>query len=161
MAPVAVPSVLGLKTTPKLTLLPAGKVRGRVRPLSRNAELLSAASEIVSADAPVLMNVCLLVCVPPTGTLPKLRLTGEAASLPAAIAFPESAIVATVRAALFRSTTDPEGAPVPRGVNLTVKLMARCAAIVTGNVGATTANPLPRTIAFETMTVEDVRLRTV
>ena len=78
--PLADPAAVGAKVTVNVTLCFAESVIGVVSPLTEKPVPLTVASEIVTADPPVLVNVSerselLLFC-----TLPKERVADDAAS---------------------------------------------------------------------------------
>ena len=75
IVPDAKPVALGLKVTVKLALPPAVSVKGNDSPLKENSELLIEAEETVTL-ALVALRVPDRLALPPTITLPKLRLAG-------------------------------------------------------------------------------------
>jgi len=54
---LAVPATVGEKTTDRLTLLPAARVYGKVKPPTVKAEPLAIADEILRLDPPEFVNV--------------------------------------------------------------------------------------------------------
>jgi hypothetical protein len=87
--PEAAPATLGVKTTLKVKLCPAGRLAGSVRPLTAKAAFDELACEIVTALVPVFVKVALKVCDCPADRLPKLKAAGEAVICPAVAVIPE------------------------------------------------------------------------
>lgn len=73
---LSVPAAVGVNATEKLALLPGANVYGRVKPLARYPEPLTAAEEIWRLVPPVLETVIVFVTVLPTFTLPRFMLEG-------------------------------------------------------------------------------------
>lgn len=116
----ATPLAPGVKVTVKLADCPAVNVVGSEIPESTNSLLLELADEIVT-DAPVAVRLPVSAAFEPTVTLPKLRLVGETANVPEAVAVPESAIPSGFGA--FEATDRlPLAVMVLVGVNVTLKV---------------------------------------
>src|SRR5271157_1705219 len=86
------PLVCGVKVTVKGADCPAGIVVGSEIPESANSPLLRLADETVT-EAPLAIRLPFSAEFDPTVTLPKLRLVGDTAKVPAAVPVPESAMV--------------------------------------------------------------------
>lgn len=81
--PFTAPALAGLKSTLKVVLWLAFRVAGRLSPLMEKPAPLAVAADIVTADPPVFVKVSDLLLVVPTWMLPKDRLGGFGASVPA------------------------------------------------------------------------------
>jgi hypothetical protein len=82
----------GVNVTVKGADWPAVRVAGREIPESTNSLLLRLAEETVT-EAPLAVRLPLSDELDPTTTLPKLRLVGDTANVPAAVPVPESAML--------------------------------------------------------------------
>ncbi len=78
--PLTVPLDDGAKAVLNVTLCPALKVRGRLRPVMLKPAPVAVACEIVTLVPPELVRVSERLLLLPTWTLPKLRLAGFAVS---------------------------------------------------------------------------------
>lgn len=74
--PVALPTLVGAKTTLKLVFCPAARVSGDKEPLRRNPVPLTVAEETLTLPLPVLLRTTGKVLLLPVVTFPKLRLAG-------------------------------------------------------------------------------------
>ena len=86
------------------------------------------------SDPPVLLNISDFVLLLPTCTLPKLRLVGFAAMVPAEGAVPESDTVSDGLDASLVTVSVPVGLPEVVGANTTLNDLVAPAARVKGNV---------------------------
>jgi hypothetical protein len=57
ISPLPVPSAFGLKPTPKVTLCPFSRLKGRFNPVKRNAVPESLTCEMVTIESPELVNI--------------------------------------------------------------------------------------------------------
>jgi hypothetical protein len=80
--PLKFPVVAGVKVAVNAALCPGESVRGRVKPLTLNPAPVVIACDTVTLVPAEFVMVPFWLCVLPTVTLPKLRLTGEAVKLP-------------------------------------------------------------------------------
>jgi hypothetical protein len=69
--------------TPNVKLCPAPRLTGSDKPVGVKAALDEAACDTVMLVVPVFIKIPVIVCEPPAGRFPKLRLAGEAAIEPA------------------------------------------------------------------------------
>lgn len=116
--------------------------------------------EIVRLDPPVFVTLSDNVCWAPTATLPKFRLVGFAASVPACAPVPERLIVKTEFVALEAIVTLPVATPAAVGWNDTLKLALCPAANVMGADSPLMLNPDPATAVCEiVMLVDPVLVR--
>lgn len=105
---------------------------------------------IVTVPAPEFFSVMVCWLLPPTTTLPKLKLPGFAESVPlAATALPVKGSVWLPPGALSAKTTLPVMPVVDAGVNCTLKAVFCPAVNVFGRVSPVIANPLPETVAAD------------
>ena len=84
---------------------------------------LTAAWAIETLAPPEFVNVPDRDCVPPTVTVPKLKLVGLAAIAPAATAVPDNGIDSDGFGALDAIVTFPVADPEAVGANFTLKLV--------------------------------------
>src|SRR5258707_9051245 len=80
--PVALPVAEGANCPLKVVLCPAASVNGTDKPVMLNPVPKTLAAEMVTLAVPELLNVKVCVPLPPTSTLPKLKLDGLAESAP-------------------------------------------------------------------------------
>jgi len=111
----------GVKVTVNEVDWPAGMVTGSEIPESTNSPLLRLADETVT-DAPLAIRLPLSAKLDPTVTLPKLRLVGDTANVPAAVPVPESAILRGEFDAFDTTDRVPLTAPVVVGVKVAVNV---------------------------------------
>ncbi len=122
----AVPLALGVNVTVKVEDWPAGIVTGNEIPESTKSPLF--APEILAdetlTDAPVAESFPVSGELDPSTTLPKLRVVGETANVPAAAAVPVPERAMSSGELLAFDTTDslPVAAPVMAGVKVTVNV---------------------------------------
>jgi hypothetical protein len=83
MLPLAEPPPVGENVAVKVTLWFAVRLIGRVNPVIENPPPETFACEMVTVDEPLLVKVSDKLVVLPTCTVPKARLEGFAASVPA------------------------------------------------------------------------------
>src|SRR5690348_12178131 len=77
--PTEFPAFCGAKVTAKETLCPAATLTGKVIPLTENPSPFQSAEVTATPASPAVM-VPVMVDFCPTGTWPKLKLTGDTAS---------------------------------------------------------------------------------
>ncbi len=111
----------GVNVTVKVADCPAGIVAGSEIPESANSLLLRLA-DVTVTDAPVAVRLPLSDELNPTTTLPKLRLVGETANVPAAVPVPESAILSGELDAFDTTDRLPLAAPALVGVKVAVNV---------------------------------------
>ena len=111
----------GVKVTVNGLDWPAGIVTGSEIPESTNSPLLRLADETVT-EAPLAIRLPLSAKFDPTTTLPKLRLVGDTANVPAAVPVPESAILSGEFDAFETTDRLPLAAPVVVGVKVAVNV---------------------------------------
>jgi hypothetical protein len=124
------------------------------KPDSTNSLLLRLA-EVTVTDAPLAVRLPFSEELDPTTTLPKLRLVGDTAKVPAAVPVPESAILSGEFDAFETIDKLPLAAPALLGVNVAVKVTLWPDVRLTGKP----LNPLiekaaPVTFAAEMATVD-------
>ena len=132
--PVGVPAACGVKLTLNVKLCPALMVKGTVTPLMPYPVPLTVTCEIVIADPPVLLSISDFVLLLPTCTLPKLRLVGFEAIVPAEGAIPVNDTLSDGLDASLVTVSVPVGLPAVVGVNTTLNDLVAPAARVKGNV---------------------------
>jgi hypothetical protein len=115
------PLVDGLKVTVKVADWPAGSVAGSEIPESTNSLLFRLAEETVT-EAPLAVRLPLSAELDPTVTLPKLRLAGDTANIPAAVPVPESEILSGELEAFETTERLPLAAPALVGVKVAVNV---------------------------------------
>ena len=104
--------------------------------------------EMVTFEFPVFVKVTLEEPLPPTFTLPKLRLLGFAPSRKVAAApVPLRAIVNGEPGALPTKETEPVTLPVVVGAKVVLNVVLPPAAIVAGTVRPVMVKPAPDTVA--------------
>jgi hypothetical protein len=118
---VAVPLLVGEKTTLNDALCPAGIVTGKVTPLKLNSEFVLEAEEIVTL-APDAVTVIGSVAELPTFTLPKFNGVGEMVREPAVLAAPVPDIdsVVVLFEALLANDKVPDALPLLVGEKTTL-----------------------------------------
>jgi hypothetical protein len=87
--PELVPELLGANMTLKVRLCPACRLTGSNKPLNVNALLDTEACDTVTLVFPLFVRVSVNVLDPPAGRVPKLRIAGEGAIIPAARGIPK------------------------------------------------------------------------
>ena len=96
-------------------------VAGSEIPESTNSLLFRLAEETVT-EPPLAVRLPLSAELDPTTTLPKLRLVGDTANVPAAVPVPESAILSVELDAFDATDKFPLAAPVLIGVKVAVNV---------------------------------------
>ena len=128
-------------------------VTGSDKPPTLNTELFVLAAVTVTA-APLAVNVPEAVPLFPTVTLPRLRVAGLILNCPTAEdPVPESGIVSVGFDAVEVIVTLPLALPDADGVNFTVNVVLFPAASVKGVEIPVIVNPVPLTLACETVTL--------
>ncbi len=115
------PLCCGVKVTVKGADWPAVRVAGREIPESTNSLLFRLAEETVT-EAPPAVRVPLSGELDPTATLPKLRLVGDTANVPAAVPVPESAMLSVGLDAFDATDRFPLAALALLGAKVAVKV---------------------------------------
>lgn len=147
VAPVA----CGVKVTVNGDDWPAARVRGSEIPESTNSLLLRLAEDTVT-DAPLAVKLPLSAALDPTVRLPKLRLVGDTAKVPAAVPDPESGILRGEFDALETTERLPLAEPALAGVKVAVKVTLWFGLRVTGKVSPLIEKTDPVTFACEMVT---------
>jgi len=129
----AAPLAPGVKVTVKVADWPAAIVAGSEIPESTNSLLLILADETVT-DAPLAVRLPLSGALDPSTTLPKLRLVGDTAKVPAAVPVPESAMPSGDLGALEVKAALPLELPVDCGAKATEKVALCPVPSVSGKV---------------------------
>jgi hypothetical protein len=117
----AAPLDCGVKVTENVDDWPAGMVAGSEIPERVNSLLLMLA-ELTVTDAPLAVRLPPSAELDPTFTLPKARVVGETAKVPAAVPVPESAMASGEFEAVETTDKLPLAAPAAAGVKITVKV---------------------------------------
>ena len=119
-------------------------------PLALKPAPVTVTPEMVTLEFPLLVSVTGNPLLPPTFTLPKLRLVGLAPSRNvAATPVPLRAIVRGEPGALLTSDTEPVTLPAAVGVNAALNVALAPAAIVCGTLRPVMLKPVPVTVACE------------
>jgi hypothetical protein len=121
-------------------------VIGREIPESTNSPLEGLAGCTVT-DAPLAVRLALRAELVPTTTLPKARVVGETANVPAAVPVPESAIVNGEFDAFDTTDNLPLAPPAPDGVKAAVNVTLWFGVRVVGSVNPLIENIAPVTLA--------------
>lgn len=145
--PLAPPLALGAKRTVNDVVPPEAKVKGNVSPLKLKPVPFAVAAEIVRLDPPVFVSVSVKFEPLPTSTLPKARLVGFAASVPAVTPVPESGMLRLESEPVDVMLTLPVTAPATVGEKSTVNDVLWPAVNVRGNVSPLKLNPVPLAVA--------------
>jgi hypothetical protein len=154
IVPLALPPVVGAKTTPKVKLCPGLRAIGRDNPVTWKILLETLAWLMVTLAPPELVTVSDWVPLPPTGTL-KLRLGSLLLSTPgvpagsavAETATAETGTLITGFAALLATAILPAAVPAVCGANVTEKVLLSPAAKVMGKGSPLIPKPRPVTDA--------------
>ncbi len=152
MLPLALPVAVGANLAVNVALCPALIVNGVVIPLMLNPVPETLAADTITLAVPVLFNVTVAEPLLPTATLPKLTLAGLAPSVPC-MPVPLSAIPNGDPGALLAIEMLPLALPVAVGANLAVNVALCPALIVNGVVIPLMLNPVPETLAADTITL--------
>jgi hypothetical protein len=156
VAPVAP----GVNVTANVADCPAVSVTGSEIPESTNSLLLRLAEETVT-DAPLAVRLPVSGEPTPTVTLPKLRLVGDTANVPAAVAVAESAMLSGELDAFDTTERVPLAAPALVGEKVAVKVTLWFEVRVSGKVNPLTEKTAPVTFACEMVTDDPPVLVTV
>src|SRR5712691_6762178 len=117
-------------------------------PLALKPAPVTVTPEMVTLEFPLLVSVTGNPLLPPTFTLPKLRLVGFAPSRKVAAApVPLRAIVNGEPGALPTKETEPVTLPVVVGAKVVLNVVLPPAAIVAGTVRPVMVKPAPDTVA--------------
>lgn len=111
----------GVKVTVKVEVWPAGMVMGSEMPESTNSLLVLLAELTVTAE-PLAVRLPPRAELDPTLTLPKARVVGETAKVPAAVPVPESGMASGEFEAFETTEIDPLAAPAVVGAKVAVKV---------------------------------------
>jgi len=120
--PVTAPAPVGVKTALNVALLPAGIVKGALRPLIWNPVPVTVPCEITRFAVPPFVTVIVWELLFPTVTLPNGAFEGIAA-ICGCVPVPLNAIVNGEFGALLATETLPLALPTEAGENCAVKLM--------------------------------------
>ncbi len=150
--PVTVPTAVGAKVTLRSALFPAVKVRGRDSPLMLKPVPVTVACEMVTVAVPVLVRITGNVLLLPSTMSPKLLLVGLAVRR-SVIPVPESDTEVGELVALLTTEMLPLALPVTVGAKVAAKLVLWPAVSVRGSESPLMLNPLPVTVACETVTL--------
>src|SRR5579863_110242 len=159
--PLAAPADCGANCRLKLVLWPAPRVKGKIKPFTLKPEPERVPCVIVTPEPPVLVRISAAVWLLPTWTVPKLMLEGFAVSEPVARPVPESGRLREASEAVLTNATLPLTAPAACGANATLKFVLCPAANVSGRASPARLNPVPVTVACETVSVEPPELVSV
>src|SRR5712692_6052894 len=119
-------------------------------PLALKPAPVTVTPEMVTLEFPLLVSVTGNPLLPPTFTLPKLRLVGLAPSKNVATTpVPLKARVRGEPGALLTSDTEPVTLPAAVGVNPALNVVLAPAAIVCGTLRPVMLKPVPVTVACE------------
>lgn len=152
MVPDAAPVAVGAKVAVNVACAPAAIVCPSLSPLAVNPVPSVLTWLTVTVPAPEFFRVMVCGLVDPTTTLLKLTLPGLAESVPsAATALPINTKVCGVPGALSANTTLPLTPVVEVGANCTEKVTFCPAVRVFGTARPLMANPVPETVAEETV----------
>jgi hypothetical protein len=105
-------------------------------------------------DAPLAVRLPLSGELDPTTTLPKLRVVGDTASVPADVPVPERAMLSGEFDALDTTDKLPVAAPALAGVKVAVKVTLWFAVRVRGKVNPLTEKAAPVKLACESVTAD-------
>jgi hypothetical protein len=141
----------GVNVTVKDVDWPADRVVGSEIPESTNSALFRLA-ELIVTEAPLAVRLPLSAALDPTVTLPKLRLVGDTAKVPAAVPVPERAILSGEFDAFETTERVPLAAPELAGVKVAVNVTLWFAFRVTGKDKPLIVNAAPVTFACEIVT---------
>ena len=117
----AAPLDWGVKVAVKVEDWPAGMVMGKEIPERTNSLLLLLAELMVTA-APLAMRLAPRAELDPTLTLPKAKVVGETAKVPAVVPVPESGMASGELDAVETTDKLPLAAPAAVGVKVAVKV---------------------------------------
>jgi hypothetical protein len=153
-APVALPALLGLKQSCRLTFCPGATVICPA-PFALKPAPDTDILEIFASTLPWFVRVTSCDARLPTVTFGKLRLVVLADSfIEAATPVAVAVIVTGARSALSDTDTVPFTTPADVGVKLTVKFTLAPALTVTGRVIPEVLIPAPETATFVTVTLD-------
>ena len=96
-------------------------VKGSAGPVSVNSALLTEAEFTVTLE-PLALKVAVIFLLVPTITLPKAKLVGETANVPAAAPPPVNVMAGKLFEALETTAILPVALPEDCGVNITLKV---------------------------------------
>ncbi len=150
--PEALPATVGAKVAVKLVVWPAVKARGSESPLMLNPLPFTVACETVTLPVPVLVRVTFWLALLPNVTFPRFRVAGVALSR-SVTPIPESETTAGELVAVLTTETLPEALPATAGAKVAAKLVLWPAARVRGSESPLMLNPVPVTVACETVTL--------
>ncbi len=119
--PVALPVAEGANCPLNVVFCPAARVSGTDKPMMLNPVPEALAAEMVTLAVPELLSVKVCVPLPPTSTLPKLKLEGLAVSVPCT-PVPLNAIVAGEFVALLATLKLPVTLPAEAGAKVTLRV---------------------------------------
>jgi hypothetical protein len=126
-------------------------VTGIEIPESTNSPFVRLADETVTA-VPLAVRLPFRDTLDPTATLPKLRLVGDTANVPAAVPVPERLMVSGEFEAFETTDTLPLAAPATVGAKVAVNVTLWLAVRVRGRFNPLMEKPVPLTLACEMVT---------
>jgi hypothetical protein len=157
MLPDALPEPVGANCAVKLADWPAAIVIGAGTPETLNPAPVTFTAETVTLADPLFFNVIVCVLLPPTFTLPKFSLAGEAPSC-ACVPVPLNAIVSGEFGPLFVIEIDPVALPAVVGANWAVNDALCPAPSVSGVARPVMLKPVPVVVAEFTVTLAEPEL---
>lgn len=123
-------------------------VVGKVRPLTESPAPLTVACEMVTEEAPVLVNVSDWLLLVPTVIEPNERFDGFEVSCPAVVPVPERGKLTLPCAPVVAKATLPVKLPLPVGAKVTVVEVLVPACRVRGSARLLIVNPAPLKVAW-------------
>ena len=124
------------------------RVMGRLSPVKVNADPVTLACETVTLELPELVSVPVKLALLPTCTVPKVRLAGLAATVPAETPVPESEMLSVGFEPLSASVMPPFTKPLDCGANVTLNAVLCPGESVRGRVNPLRLKPLPAAVAW-------------
>jgi len=153
----AAPLDCGVNVTVNVEASPSGIVTGNEIPESVNSPLLLLA-EVTVTDVPLAVRLPPRAELDPTATLPKARVVGETARVPATDPVPESAMASGELDAVETTDKLPLAAPLAVGVNVAVKVTLSFVVRSRGKVRPVIEKPAPLNVACEIVIVDPLLL---
>lgn len=148
----AVPLDCGVNVTVTDVVCPAVIVNGNDTPLSLNSDELAEADDTVTFD-PVAVKVAVNWLLWPTTTLPKFKVVGLTPNWPGTVPVPDNEMVRVELEASEVNEIVPLVAPAAAGAKVAPKVKLCPAIRVRGRLSPLMLNPLPLTLACDTVIV--------
>jgi len=139
-SPFTAPATVGANFTPKVVFCPGAKVSGRLSPVTLKPEPVTLACEMVRLAPPEFCRVSVCVVLPPTATVPKLKLEGLVLNTPVTIPVPAKGTFRTLPDPVLVSARLAITPPTDCGWKTMLKLVDCPGARVVGNVNPLMAN---------------------